>query len=187
MQEIATASGISLHKVAYWMHKYGIRSRSRSDAIYQKNNPQGDPFYIKVPTTLAETELLGLGLGLYWGEGTKASRHSVRLGNTDPKLLKIFLRFLLEICCVRKDKIRFALQIFSDIDIEKAKQFWIDELDIAPEQFMKKAVVTPSGSLGTYRKKSQYGVLTVLFHNKHLRDQLVQLLEERGGMKVADS
>ncbi|MBU0458100.1 helix-turn-helix domain-containing protein [Patescibacteria group bacterium] len=175
MQEIANKLGCSVHKVQYWMKQYNIKSRSISDAIYQWHNPDGDPFMFKKPRTSKEQMLYGLGLGLYWGEGTKASKHSVRLGNTDPDLIKIFMDFLIILYGVKRKDFRFGLQIFTDIDEEKALDFWTKKLRIPREQFGK-VIVTKSGSIGTYRKKSQFGVVTLHYHNKKLRDLLLNQL-----------
>lgn len=157
------------------MDTYDIPRRSISEAIYQKHNPYGDPFKVKAIKTRDEAKLLGLGLGLYWGEGTKANKHAVRLGNTDPDLLNIFIRFLVELFGVDKDRCRFSLQIFTDINPRLAMDYWTEMLDVKPSQFYK-IHVTISGSLGTYRRKSQYGVVTVHFHNKKLRDIINNML-----------
>src|SRR5690348_8430619 len=92
--EIAKLLACSEHKVNYWLTKHNIRKRSISDAVYLKCNPNGDPFSIRKPKNSEEWFLFGLGVGLYWGEGTKRSVSSVRLGNTDPALIKKFLEFL---------------------------------------------------------------------------------------------
>jgi len=149
--------------------------RTISDAIYQKHNPNGDPFAIKPIKTKADAELFGMGLGLYWGEGTKASKYAVALGNTDPELLKTFIRYLVSLFAVEQDRLKFGLQIFTDINPNEALAYWCEKLDAKPSQFYK-IHVTISGSLGTYRKKSRYGVVTVYFHNKKLRDILVSML-----------
>jgi len=175
MMDIARQLNCSQHKVSYWMRQHLIARRSISDAIYQKHNPKGDPFILKKNLSKDEAELLGMGLGLYWGEGTKANRHSVRLGNTDPALIKTFIKFLVEIYSIDKAKLRFGLQLFTDIDKEEAINFWIDELDVLRSQFYK-IHVTISGSIGTYRKKSKYGVVTLYFLNKKLRDLLIDML-----------
>src|SRR3989338_8794653 len=168
MQDIAHFMGCSLHKVAYWMDRYKIPRRSISDASYLKHNPNGDPFRFRPPRTLSEQLLFGLGLGLYWGEGTKASMGSVRLGNTDPLLLEKFMKFLITFFGVRKSDLRFGLQIFTDIDECEALDYWTKMLRVNPKQFGT-VVVTKSGSLGTYRKKSQYGVVTVYYNTTKLR------------------
>lgn len=175
MQDIANALHCSLHKVQYWMQKYSIKIRSTSDAIYLKNNPDGDPFRFSMPKTLEQAELLGFGLGLYWGEGTKADKTSVRLGNTDPELIVKFIEFLVKIFGVKKENMHFSLQLFTDLPQKEAMDFWQKKLKINSSQFYK-TVVTKSRGKGTYRKKSKYGVLTVYYHNKKLRDLLVGML-----------
>jgi hypothetical protein len=175
MQEVATILGCSQHKVVYYMNKYEISRRSRSEAIYHKHNPAGDPFEIVPTLTLEQARLMGLGLGLYWGEGNKANKYSVRLGNTDPELIKVFVEFLVKLFSVKKESLRFGLQLFTDTDPVSALTFWTEQLAVKPSQFYR-VTVTISGSIGTYRNKNQYGVVTVYYHNKKLRDILVGML-----------
>lgn len=175
MQEIADILQCSLHKVAYWMDGHSISRRSRSEAMYRKHNPDGDPFKFVEPRTLKDAELFGIGIGLYWGEGNKANKNSVRLGNTDPMLIKRFMEFLIRFFDIDKSDMKFGLQIFTDIDTNKAMRFWQKELGVWRSQFMK-PTITISGSIGKYRHKSKYGVVTLHYHNKKLRDLLVNLL-----------
>jgi len=173
--EIARLSECSENKVNYWLAKYQIKKRTISEAIYVKHNPNGDPFKFIVPKSAEDAELFGLGLGLYWGEGTKANKDSIRLGNTDPNLIKKFIEFLIRFFSIKKKDLHFGLQIFSDIEVERALDFWIKRLKIKRSQFYK-PIISISGSIGTYKKKSEYGVLTVMYHNKKLRNLLVELL-----------
>ncbi len=175
MQSIALKLDCSVNKIVYWMNEYQIERRSISDAIYKKHNPHGDPFALKSVGTLPDAKLLGLGLGLYWGEGTKADKYSVRLGNTDPALIRMFMLFLVKLFGVRREDLRFGLQTFTDIDPQEALGYWLSELDVQASQFYK-ITVTISGSIGTYRRKSLYGVVTVYYHNKKLRDLLIDML-----------
>jgi hypothetical protein len=175
MQEIADQLNYSLHAVSYWMQKYKIPMRSRSEATYVKRNPNGDPFLFLKPETPEDIKLFGIGVGLYWGEGNKKNSNSVRLGNTDPELIKEFIAFLIKIFSINRTDLKFGLQIFTDIDPEVALDFWVKKLNIDRGQ-INRPIVTKSGSVGTYREKSQYGVLTVMYHNKKLRDLLVSLL-----------
>lgn len=166
----------SAHQVGYWIRKYKIKSRSISEAVYLKHHPSGDPFEFRWPKTIQQAKLFGLGLGLYWGEGNKANKNSIRLGNSDPKLIKSFIRFLEQIYGVSKNRLRFGLQIFSDVNPKNALKFWTTKLKVKPAQFQK-VIVTPSRGPGTYRKKSKYGVLTVQFHNKKLRDVIFKEID----------
>lgn len=173
--KIAQKFGFSVNKVNYWLKKYGIVKRTISEAVYVKHNPDGDPFKIALPKTIEEARLFGLGLGLYWGEGNKANKNTVRLGNSDPALMKIFINFLIKFFRIDRNDLRFHLHLFSDMDIREAQDYWIKKLKIKEEQFYK-PIVSKSGSLGTYRKKSKYGVLTVYYGNTKLKNLLVSLL-----------
>ncbi|MEK9201474.1 MAG: hypothetical protein AAB944_00725 [Patescibacteria group bacterium] len=175
--EIAKIFHCSDGRINYWLEKHLIPKRSISAAIYTKHNPQGDPFSRPTLRTNRDSFLFGLGLGLYWGEGTKKNLRTVRLGNTDPHLVKTFLMFLRRIYNIDDSKLRFALQIFTDMDQKKEEKFWRTFLNIDAKQFYK-TINTRSGSIGTYRTKSEHGVLTVYFGNKKLRDILIGEIEK---------
>lgn len=179
MQEIATQLGCSLNRVDYWMRRYQIPRRSRSDARYAKLYPDGDIFSVKQALNEHDQLLFGLGIGLYWGEGNKANTSSVRLGNTDPGVISTFVKFLENIYGVPRNRLRFSLQLFSDTNEDEALRYWTDCLGVNVSQFYK-TTVTISGAIGTYRRKNRYGVLTVYFNNKRLRDILVGHLHDLG-------
>ncbi|OGN27882.1 MAG: hypothetical protein A3A33_04565 [Candidatus Yanofskybacteria bacterium RIFCSPLOWO2_01_FULL_49_25] len=169
--DIGKIQGCSEHKVNYWIRKYNIPKRSIAEALYTKHNPAGDPFLLKHIKNLEDAKLLGIGLGLYWGEGNKKNVNSVKLGNTDPNMIRIFIKFLVELMGVKVAKLRFGLQIFSDLKKSTVLNFWLNSLKkfgIVREQFYK-VTTTLARSIGTYREKSQYGVLTVYVHNIKLK------------------
>lgn len=177
VHDIARILRCSDGKINYWLEKHSIPKRSISDAIYTKHNPHGDPFSSRTIQANSDTFLFGLGLGLYWGEGTKKNLTTVRLGNTDPYLIRTFLIFLRKIYHIDDSKLRFALQIFTDMDQKKEEKFWREFLNIDAKRFYK-TINTRSGSIGTYRTKSKHGVLTLYFGNKKLRDILISEIEK---------
>ncbi|OGN33339.1 MAG: hypothetical protein A3F98_01625 [Candidatus Yanofskybacteria bacterium RIFCSPLOWO2_12_FULL_41_8] len=176
--EIAKVFKCSENRINYWIRKFKIKKRSLSDAMYAKYNPHGDPFSVKEPKTLEEAKLLGLGLGLYWGEGNKKNRNSIRLGNTDPRMIRMFLRFMVDIFGINREKLRFGLQVFDDMQPRKTLNFWLNELkdfQIRKDQFLK-ITVTQSRSIGNYREKSKFGVMTVHFSNTKLKNIIDNML-----------
>ena len=177
--EVARFFKCSERTINYWLSRYGLKKRSISEAVYLKYNPNGDPFkVIEKPRNIDEAILYGLGLGLFWGEGNKKNKNAVRLGNTDPRLIKRFLDFLIKILGVNKSRFKFGLQTFSDINTDVALKFWLNELkefDINKNQFFK-VIITKSGSIGNYKEKSKYGVLTVHFGNTKLKKILDNML-----------
>lgn len=175
VSQIAFEYGCSQNKITYWLQKHKIRKRSISDAVYIRSNPNGDPFLYQKPRSDEEWFLYGLGLGLFWGEGNKMSKNSVRLGNTDVDLLRNFLFFLKVIYQIEDEKLRFGLQLFSDIPKEKALNYWSARLGV-PRRKFQKVVVTKSIKKGTYKKKSEWGVLTIYFSNTKLRDIIMSAI-----------
>ena len=174
--EIAKILDCSEHKVNYWLDKFKIPKRTISDAIYLKHNPNGDPFIVRTPASADEAMLWGLGLGLYWGEGNKRNKVSVRLRNTDPRMIRKFIEFLEKLFGINRQKLRFGLQIFSDMKPKEALNFWIKEVKVPISQFQK-IIVTPARGIGTYKYKTRHGVLTVYYHNKKLRDIICNAIE----------
>lgn len=175
VSEIAKVMNLSETGVNYWFKKFDIPKRSISEAVYIKHNPKGDPFTFVLPNNKEDAKLFGLGIGLYWGEGTKADKGSVRLGNSDPAIMRTFIKFLITFFNIDKSDLRFHLHTFTDIDLGEAKSYWQKELKVKENQFYK-PTVTITGKLGNYRKKSKYGVLTVYYANTKLRNILVDLL-----------
>lgn len=175
MNEVAKKLKCSPHKVAYWLRKLKIPRRNRSDANYLKYNPDGDPFKIKHNLSKRETFLYGLGLGIYWGEGSKTTKHSLRVSNTDAGIIKTFRRFLLEICGVRKSKITYSIICFNDVEPNDVRKYWAKELGILPAKFGKITVIPKQGK-GTYKKKSENGVCIIQISNIKLRGWMMDKL-----------
>lgn len=171
----------SPNKVYYWLLKHDIKRRSRSEGVYRIHNPKGDPFKESELDSKRKLFLFGIGIGLYWGEGTKKSRHSVRLGNSDPRLVKAFILFLQEIYCVKRSALRFGLQVFDSMNQDKEVSFWAEQLKVSENQFYK-TMVTPSRGKGTYRNKMAHGVITVYFNNYKLRDIICESIENFDGV-----
>jgi hypothetical protein len=175
--QIAKKLNCSENKINYWLAKYEIKKRTISDAIYDLKNPLGDPFAIKQPKTLRQGVLFGLGLGIYWGEGLKRGKGGVRLTNTDAQMVRKFIDFLEKFCGIDRSKLRFSLQIFKDIDGEKALDYWRRELGIKKQQFYKTIVSKIRGE-GTYKYKSDYGVIIVYFNNVKLKKIILEMIEK---------
>lgn len=168
--KIARELGVSRDKVLWWLRKHEIEVRSKSETAYIQHNKQ---FAIKNDLTTEETMLYGMGLGLYWGEGNKASAYSVRLGNTDPKLIITFVDFLVKICGVQSSDIKYGLQVFNDSDPDLCMQYWQNILHATPQQFHPTISVIPPQGKGNYRRKNQFGVLQVYVNNKRLKEWLM--------------
>lgn len=178
LTEVASTLSCSPNKVVYWMKKFKIKRRSHSDAAYIKQNPEGDPFKIKKTLSKEDMFLYGVGLGIYWGEGNKnPAIPSIRITNTDPDLIRIFIRFLRYIYGLSEKRFSYSIVSFNDIDPEEARSYWSKELKINPKKFGKITVVPAQGK-GTYKRKSRFGVCTVQGNNSKLRKLVIVELDK---------
>jgi len=158
------------------MGKHNLKRRSRSEALYLKNNPDGDPFKIKNVEVDNDSFLLGLGLGLYWGEGNKVNKHSIRVGTSDADMIITFRKFMKEICGVKDSKFRYSLICFKDRSGVESKKYWSKKLSL-PEKIFGKVTIIPSMGKGTYRKISNYGVCTIYVNNIKLKGWMMDQIE----------
>jgi hypothetical protein len=186
MAEISKFINVNIRQVDYWMKRYNIKSRSISEAIYQKHNKSGDPFKMAKFASNKnifknKTFLFGLGLGLYWGEGAKRNIHSVRLSNSDPALIKKFIDFLVEIYGIDKNRLRFQLQTYDDLDLKRLVSFWTKYLSVKNTQFYKTTILVRRG-VGTYSEKMKNGVIIVYFNNMKLKNLISSQIANIGLM-----
>lgn len=88
---------------------------------------------------LSKYELCLVGAALYWGEGYKKvdrdPNHGICFVNSDPEMVKIFLRLLREIIQVPEEKILVNIRIHPNIDERKAINFWAKVTGIPREHF----------------------------------------------------
>lgn len=174
MQEITDKFGRSLNCIRYYMSKYGLIRRDKSEASYIKCNKE-DPFSVKNDLTKEEEKLKLAGLMLYWGEGRKKTGR-IDISNSDPGIIKIFLRFLREICGVKEEKLAVSLQMFDDQDEAELIRFWGKITGISRERFHKP--YKRKGKTGTYIRRSPFGTVLVGLDNIKLKKIILDWLEE---------
>ncbi len=168
LSDVAKILNISVHKVVYWMSQYQIPRRRQSEANYLKHNPKGDPFEIKSVLSLQEEKLKSLALGIYWGEGSKADDHVVKVANTDTVLVRLFRDFLTRICGVLPEKIHYYLQLFKDNPLFESKRYWATQLRIDENRILVSNSL-PSLGTGSYRRINNHGVMSICFFNTKLK------------------
>src|SRR3984885_11772137 len=89
---------------------------------------------------LNDREILIAGAIAYWCEGAKNKpyRRSDRVTflNSDPALIKFFLRFL-EAAGIGREDLVYRVQIHETADVEAAQRFWLDVTQTHPAQFRR--------------------------------------------------
>lgn len=132
--------------------------------------------------TLSKRELFLTGLFLYWGEGTKSTRGTVGLSNTDPTMILFFLQWL-ALMGVDKERIRIKLHVYSDMEVHEEMLVWSRELGIPLSQFRKTYVKTSAMTGLTYKKGFGHGTCNVIFENMPLWEYIMSALKYLGEQK----
>jgi hypothetical protein len=167
MVDIARKLKVTHAKIYYWFKKYKIERRSRRESSYVKQNPNGDPFKIKEKLNNKERELLISGLMLYCAEGHRTNRYSIQLANLDHRILKVFAKFLREICGVHQDKMDLYVQVYKEFNRNTARDYWSRVLRIPkPQIFVYPHTDKRSKIEG---QRSKFGIARIQVHNSKLK------------------
>lgn len=92
---------------------------------------------------ISKRELWLIGVALYWAEGSKEKEYHpgsrISFNNSDPKMIKLFLKWLREICNLSDDKIEIEIYIHesSKNNILAVKEYWSDVTSFSIEKMQK--------------------------------------------------
>lgn len=135
-----------------------------------------------------EGDLLhAMGCMLYWAEGAKAQqRNSASLSNSDPALLRLFQRFLIESLGVDPAIISYHCQSHSASGVSEKQLFEYrqEQLGFTDEQWRKPTWDRRSRT-GHLNKagKLPYGVLTITVHRTQVVQHIFGAIQEYGGFE----
>jgi len=115
----------------YWAAERPIREAERAAARAAAAAEIG---------ALSDREIIIAGSVAYWCEGEKNKPHRrsdrVSFINSDPALVKFFLRFL-DVAGIARERLIFRVYIHENADVEAAQQFWLEVTQAEPDQFRR--------------------------------------------------
>jgi hypothetical protein len=126
---------------------------------------------------ITNKELLITGLALYWGEGSKANWSKVALANTDPLVLNFFIYWLKSIYKIKLKKIKIALQLYSDMNINNEIRFWSKTLNISTKQFIKPYIKTTKLSRINHKGGFGHGTCIIMIYSVELKEKIMMQLK----------
>lgn len=116
---------------------------------------------------LSKKELFLLGTVAYWCEGSKQKAHNVSqcvvFANSDPFLIKLFIKWLKEICLIKKNDIKYSLHIHETGDTKRAIEYWCKTLNITTTELGRP--ILKRHRTATTRKnvgKDYYGLIRIV-------------------------
>jgi len=115
---------------------------------------------------ITKRELWLIGVILYWAEGSKQKSNNVSapvsLGNSDPEIIRIFIKWLYEFFKLNPDDLEIRLYIHETGDEMRSKKYWSKITKIPVYKFHK--TVFKKHNIKTNRKfnnRRYYGLLEV--------------------------
>ncbi len=128
-------------------------------------------------------DLLLLGAALYWGEGTKyIGKHpSLVFTNSDPEMIRIYMKFLREGLCVDEQRIKAGIHIHPHVDEKLARSFWSTTTGLHESIFYIINVVSSASSAKRPIHKLPYGMVVIRVNNRQIFYRVKGMIE---GLKI---
>lgn len=166
-------------RVSYWwlynfMDRYNINRRGHSEASYLSNRLK-PKFREKHILSFADSKLKIAGIMLYWAEGTFIG-NTVDFTNSNPDMIRLFLKFLRNVCGVSENRLRVYLYGYSYHDVEELKKYWGKITGIPLSQFTKPYIRKDNPNFSN--RKLPHGLTHIRYNDKRLLFLIKNWIEE---------
>lgn len=133
-----------------------------------------------------------IGLILWWCEGTKSRKdkrwknsytYPIEITNTDPEIVKLFLKLICNIYGVNRNDIRVQIQIHEGDTLGELENYWSGITGIPKNQFQKTIIRKQGKKIG-----KTTGTCKIRYTDKQLFNSLrLKLKELRGVAQLASA
>lgn len=158
----------SPQRIERYRNTMKLKKEVRLNDAYQKVSKDIGQF--------SKREIFLLGLFLYWGEGTKTANSSTQLTNTNPAMIKFFIKWL-ELLGVDKKDLKVKLHLYSDMNVRESIAFWSKSLKIQTSQFKKPYIKKTKLKSITYKNGFGKGTCCVIFENRDMWEYILMGLK----------
>ena len=118
---------------------------------------------------LARNPLFVAGIMLYWAEGDSKEKNPIRLSNTDPRMINLYIKFLINELEILKERVRITLILYPDLSEKACIHFWSKATGIPKSQFYKTQFIKgrhPS-------KRLAHGICMVACNTRRLKEKII--------------
>jgi transcriptional regulator with XRE-family HTH domain len=171
-------AALQLRNVAYNSQMSGTwkqAAKRRAERVsYQEEGRMlarvGDPLYVA-------------GCMLFWAEGGKA-RNAVRFTNSDPAMVRFFVRFLRTSFEIEDEHFRLTCNLFAD-HLERQREierFWLDVAGL-PEACLCKSSVNAYSKYSQKKRQNKlaFGTCRIAVHRTRIVQNIYGAIQEIGG------
>lgn len=162
-----------------WKNGEAGRERFRN-TMREKREAKDQEVYLKYLKEFAELPSscsFIAGLMLYLGEGNKSNYSQINIANTDPKVIKFFIKWLSDFLGIDKSQIKAEIHIYENMDVEKEKIFWQNELKLPEEQFYKPAIRKLQKSSFSYKESHRHGTCSLYAFGVEKKRELMMAIK----------
>jgi len=146
-----------------WKKSEAGRERFRN-TMREKKKLKDREVYNKYKKRFAEFSkdvFLAAGLMLYLGEGGKKNNARISLANTDPMIIKFFIKWMIDFLGIAEENIKAQLHLYENMDIDKEEKFWENELGLPKTQFYKSAIRKLQKKSFSYKESYRHGTCSI--------------------------
>jgi len=116
------------------------------------------------------------GLFLYWGEGNKASSHTISINNNDPGVLKFTKYWYSKALDINEKNMKIYLHLYKDMNIIKEIDYWSKQLHIPKSQFIR-PYIKESKKSDIDQKGFGHGTCGLVVHNTVIKEKILMGIE----------
>ena len=117
------------------------------------------------------------GLMLYLAEGAKTNYYTVSIANTDSRILKFFIKWLHDFFDIPKERLKAQLHLYPNMDIEKEKKFWKNELSFEDSQFYKPYMSKYKQASFLYKESFRHGTCSITYCNTIIKRKIMMAIK----------
>lgn len=117
------------------------------------------------------------GLFLYWGEGTKCRRDGLSISNTDPSVIRFFIRWLNKSLNIPREKMRVGLHLYKDMNIDREMKFWSKLLSIPLQQFIRPYIKKTSSERINHKGGFGHGTCNLRINSVSIAEKIFMTLK----------
>jgi hypothetical protein len=195
MKEIARIVGVSLSSVSLWVRDIELDEVQHASLRCRAARRRGEASAAWARARRREAQQLGrerardgdplhmAGCMLFWAEGDK-HRNGVRLANSDPNLLRLFVAFLRR--CYDADVSRIAIRCYLFADhIERQREiedFWLRTLEL-PDSCLRSSIVNVYSKYSQKKRRNKLprGTCKVAYDDTQTVQSIYGAIQEYAG------
>ncbi|MBI2011184.1 hypothetical protein HYS91_00295 [Candidatus Daviesbacteria bacterium] len=186
-REINSILGVSKSTLSYWLNNVEVTYKQKEYLLQKQREgrikgaqkrrdlriAKEQMILVKASkevSRISKRELWLLGTIAYWCEGSKQKANNVSgrviFANSDPFLIKLFVRWIKEICKVPEDRLVYTLYIHETGNLKASLNYWSKILEINKYRFAR--AILKKHKVSTNRKYNNslyFGLLRVTVRN----------------------